>query len=165
MPDLLVKLYELPDAESPLRDRPGSSIKLRRALAYEKQQVVDWVRAEFGIQWASECDVAFCNSPISCYIAIDDGAILGFACYDSTSLGMFGPLGVRESARRQGIGRRLLLASLHAMEALGYAYAIIDRRRQLGRVLPERNRSSQRLRNTRLHPRHLCRPTAASMND
>jgi predicted N-acetyltransferase YhbS len=38
---------------------------------------------------------------------------------------MFGPLGVLESARGQGIGRRLLLASLHAMKGIGYSYAII----------------------------------------
>jgi predicted N-acetyltransferase YhbS len=38
---------------------------------------------------------------------------------------MFGPIGVIERARGQGIGRELLLSGLRAMAALGYAYAII----------------------------------------
>jgi predicted N-acetyltransferase YhbS len=51
--------------------------------------------------------------------------ILGFSCHDSTSRGMVGPLGVLEPARGRGIGRGLLLRSLHAMAAMGYAYAVI----------------------------------------
>jgi GNAT superfamily N-acetyltransferase len=94
-------------------------------MAYEKHQIVDWVRKHFGNGWASECDVAFGNHPISCHIATQDGAILGFACYDSTARGMFGPLGVAESERGRGVGRELLLSGLHMMKAVGYAYAII----------------------------------------
>ena len=126
MPDLLVKLYGLPEKEP--GNEPnlgGNGIYFRRAMAYEKYQIVDWVRKHFSDSWASECDVAFSNQPISCYIATKNGAMLGFACYDSTSRGMFGPLGVLEEARGQGIGRGLLLSSLHAMKAMGYGYAII----------------------------------------
>lgn len=39
--------------------------------------------------------------------------------------GFFGPTGVAESARRNGIGTALLLATLHAMAGAGYGYAII----------------------------------------
>ena len=98
---------------------------LRRAMAYEKHQIVNWVREHFSMGWASECDVAFANRPISCHIATESGIILGFACYDSTSRGMFGPIGVVESARGQGIGRSLLLSSLYSMVTAGYAYAVI----------------------------------------
>ena len=38
---------------------------------------------------------------------------------------MFGPVGVREDYRGRGIGKALLLASLHAMAGEKYAYAII----------------------------------------
>jgi predicted N-acetyltransferase YhbS len=37
----------------------------------------------------------------------------------------FGPMGVQEEYRQRGIGRALLLTSLHAMAAERYAYAII----------------------------------------
>jgi hypothetical protein len=126
LPDLLVKLYQLPDRESSnLKDQMTRKIVFRRAMAYEKHQIVRWVREHFNERWSSECDVAFSNRPISCHIATENGAILGFACYDSTSMGMFGPIGVIESARWQGIGSTLLLFSLHSMAALGYAYAIV----------------------------------------
>jgi GNAT superfamily N-acetyltransferase len=94
-------------------------------MAYEKHIVVEWVRASFGAAWASECEVGFANQPISCYVAAKHGELLGFACYDATARGLFGPIGVAETARRQGIGRALLLCTLHAMSALGYAYAIV----------------------------------------
>ena len=63
--------------------------------------------------------------PVSCFIAIEKDAILGFACYDATCKDFFGPIGVAEQARGRGIGKALLLTCLHAMAAQGYAYAII----------------------------------------
>ena len=105
---------------------------MRRAMAYEKHQVVNWVSEHFSMGWASECDVAFSNQPISCHIATKSGAILGFACYDSTSRGMFGPIGVVEPARGQGIGSDLLLSGLYSMKAVGYAYAVIGGAVSLG---------------------------------
>jgi GNAT superfamily N-acetyltransferase len=94
-------------------------------MGYEKHHVVEWVRETFGQGWASECDVAFANRPLSCFIATEQGEILGFACYDATCRGFFGPIGVAEAARGRGIGRGLLLACLHAMWAVGYGYAVI----------------------------------------
>ena len=125
MPDLLVKLYELPDAGSTQSSAWPDGVHIRVAMAYEKGAVVEWVQEHFGPAWASECDVAFANRPISCHIATRTGAILGFACYDSTCRGFFGPIGLVESMRGQGIGRALLLSCLHAMAAIGYGYAVV----------------------------------------
>jgi len=125
MPDLLVRLYALPSTEPETNAAGADGLRFRPAMAYEKHQVVDWVRERFGAGWASECDVAFANRPISCHIATQGGRILGFACYDSTRRGMFGPIGVAEGARGRGIGRGLLLATLHGMAAVGYAYAVV----------------------------------------
>jgi hypothetical protein len=125
MPDLLVKLYDLPDPGPRFEELRRSGTLIRRAIAYEKHQVVDWVLQNFGLGWASECDVAFSQHPLSCHIATANSEIVGFACFDSTCKGFFGPLGVAESARHRGIGAALLLASLHAMAASGYAYAVI----------------------------------------
>jgi ribosomal protein S18 acetylase RimI-like enzyme len=94
-------------------------------MAYEKHLVVDWVRRNFSAGWASECDVAFSHQPISCFMALEQHQIVGFACYDTTWKNFFGPTGVAENARRRGIGSALLLACLHALAAAGYAYAII----------------------------------------
>jgi hypothetical protein len=123
--DLLVKLYELPDVELG-RQQSGAGVpSVRPAMAYEKHAVVAWVQENFGTGWASECDVAFANQPISCHIATQAGAILGFACYDSTCRGFFGPIGVADAARSRGVGRALLLSCLRSMAAAGYAYAIV----------------------------------------
>ena len=125
MTDLLVKLYELPgfdgSPDSPIEDE----ITVRRAMASEKRQVVAWVQQLFGDGWAAECEVAFARQPIACMVAVVDGRLAGFACHDCTCRNFFGPIGVDPAHRHKGIGRSLLLATLHAMAAAGYAYAII----------------------------------------
>jgi GNAT superfamily N-acetyltransferase len=125
MPDLLVKLYDVPVPESRAVGPGGQGCTVRPARAYEKHRVVGWVRETFGEGWASEADVAFGNRPISCFVATKAGELQGFACYDATCRGFFGPLGVAEGARGAGIGKRLLLACLHAMACVGYAYAVV----------------------------------------
>ena len=72
-----------------------------------------------------EVEAAFKHEPPTCYIAVRGNAVLGFACYDVTCLNFFGPEGVAAGERGKGIGRALLLATLHAQRAQGYAYSII----------------------------------------
>ncbi len=125
MPDLLVKLYDLPDPAPRIEDLRKRGVCIRRAMAYERHIVTGWVRARFGEGWASECETAFARAPIACQIATREGAVLGFACTDATALGLFGPLGVDEAERGKGLGAALLLASLAGMASRGYAYAVI----------------------------------------
>lgn len=121
MTDMLVNLYRLP--EDQLANNEDYSI--RKVLPPEKSEVVTWVREHFSDGWANECDIACSISPSKCFIAVKNGEILGFACYDTTFRSFFGPTGVRRSARGQGIGFQLLLYSLLEMKHMGYAYAII----------------------------------------
>ena len=125
MPDMLVKLYELPDNTEINNKMREIGIDVRRAIAPEKHAVVDWVRSNFDSAWTSECEAAFTNHPASCYIAVENGRMIGFACYDATCRNFFGPTGVGTEARGKGIGTALLLKCLYAMEADGYGYAII----------------------------------------
>ncbi|MFU0800406.1 MAG: GNAT family N-acetyltransferase [Xylanivirga thermophila] len=125
MSDMLVKLYDLPDNSENIKKLEEQGIYIKRALAPDKFKVVEYVRETFGDGWASECDVAFSNSPISCFIAVQDKKVIGFACYDATCKDFFGPTGIDENVRGKGIGKALLLACLHAMYEQGYAYAII----------------------------------------
>jgi hypothetical protein len=125
MIDMLVRLYALPPV-APLIDAAAArGITVRRPRAYEKSQVVDWVRTEFSRGWADECEVCFARAPISAHIATHGGDLVGFACHEATHRNFFGPIGVTEGFREHGLGRCLLIASLHAMHDLGYAYAII----------------------------------------
>ena len=121
MADLLVKLYNLQPRPISLPD----GVVVRRAFAAEKLLVEQWVAKLFGIRWASECEISFMRSPVSCFIATNGFEILGFATYDATARGFFGPTGVMEDARHKGIGRALLFATLTDMAGQGYAYGII----------------------------------------
>lgn len=123
--DMLVKLYELPDYTELSKKVESESIVIRRPLAAEKSIVLDWVKKHFGDGWESETEVSFSYQPIACYVAINDGKIVGFSVYDAAYRNFFGPTGVEESLRGRGIGKVLLLKALEAMKSLGYAYAII----------------------------------------
>jgi GNAT superfamily N-acetyltransferase len=123
--DMLVKLYALPPSADVFERLSKTGITTRRALAPEKHTVLGWVRAHFSEHWASEVDVAFSRQPISCFIAVRQKTILGFACHDATCRNFFGPTGVDPNERKTGIGKALLFNCLEAMKSQGYGYAII----------------------------------------
>ena len=125
MSDLLVKLYELPDSRGALEKLRAVGIEIKRAIAPEKYHVLNWVGEKFSKGWASECDAAFARLPCSCFVAVKDTKTIGFACYDATVRGFFGPIGVDESLRKAGLGKGLLIRTLEAMREAGYGYAII----------------------------------------
>lgn len=125
MSDMLVKLYDLPPFEPVEQYEAGTGVTIRRAIAPEKHVVAKWVGEHFSPFWVSECEVAFARAPITCIIAIDNGKLLGFACYDTTAKGFFGPTGVDEQERGRGIGKMLLLHTLDLMRLDGYGYAAI----------------------------------------
>jgi ribosomal protein S18 acetylase RimI-like enzyme len=125
MPDMLVKLYELTEDWSFLAEQAGRGIAVRKPIGPEKHFIVDWVQVKFSDAWSSEVDMALANRPITCFIAIQEQQLIGFACYDATALGFFGPIGVDEARRGQGAGKALLLACLLDMKLKGYGYAVI----------------------------------------
>ena len=123
MPDMLVKLYELP-ALAPALERVGPEVAIRPARAPERPKVVGWMRAHFP-WWTAEVEATLDRMPATCFLAVRQQELLGFACYDSICANFFGPTAVLETERGKGIGVALLLAALHAQKAQGYAYAII----------------------------------------
>lgn len=129
MPDMLVKLYEIPDDWGFITSQQQLGITIRKPLASEKYRIVEWVRREFGELWAAEMERSLSNQPISCFIAVRSAEqgheMIGFACYAATAPEMFGPTGVLEACRGKGTGRALLLACLLEMKLNGFAYAII----------------------------------------
>ncbi|MEP7294132.1 MAG: GNAT family N-acetyltransferase [Chloroflexota bacterium] len=125
MPDMLVKLYQLPDAKPTLDKLNFLGIAVRRSIPPEKHIVVNWVREKFGGAWGSETETAYSSHPVSCWIATYEENLVGFGCYDVTAKAFFGPTGVNEKYRGKGIGKALLLVCLHDMFAQGYGYGII----------------------------------------
>jgi GNAT superfamily N-acetyltransferase len=125
MIDMLVRLYDLPPSAPLYAAVEAQGITLRRARAFEKHTVAEFARTHFSAKWVSEVEVALCRQPVSCFIATKDKVILGFACYETTTRGFFGPTGVAEAARGTGIGKALLFKALEGLRDIGYAYAII----------------------------------------
>ena len=124
MADMLVNLYEMPQSDI-LRQVEEAGVLVKRAMALDKTVILGFVEENFGYNWENECNRAIFNQPSSCYIATKSGKIVGFACYDATALGYFGPTGVLECERGQGIGKALLCKCLESMKEKGYGYAVI----------------------------------------
>ncbi|TVY02960.1 GNAT family N-acetyltransferase [Cohnella terricola] len=125
MADMLVNLLNLPPHEELLSRLEQEGIRIHRALAPDKHRVVEWVAQHSTRNASGEADVCFARLPVTCYLATRGPDILGFACYDATAPNFFGPTRVLDSEQGKGIGKALLLKSLHSMREAGYVYAII----------------------------------------
>src|SRR2546426_4237135 len=125
MPDLLVNLLKLPQIDSLIDQQTAAGVNIRRSQPFEITPVRHFIEENFSVAWADEISVGFANKPISIYVATRGGRVIGFAGYECTRKAFFGPTGVDETKRGQGIGKALLIASLWGLRELGYVYGII----------------------------------------
>ena len=126
MPDMLVRLYDLPDPAPYDALTAAGGVVVRRLDAWDRAPLRRFVEQHFTENWASEADFAFASGhPITGFVAIEAGGIAGFAVYECSRRGFFGPAGVREDLRGNGVGASLLFRCLEGMREMGYAYAII----------------------------------------
>ena len=121
MADLLVNLLKLPTFDDIAEQR----FLVRRAQPFELTPVRRFVETNFSRSWADEISVGFARQPVSVFVATIERELVGFAGYECTRRGFFGPTGVIPAAQGKGIGKALLLASLSALREMGYVYAII----------------------------------------
>ena len=117
--DMLVDLYQIDFKQQ------KSTVTINRVLSPDSDNVVKFIEQNFNASWASEAKAALYKTNPSCFIAVDNKKIIGFACYDATAKGFFGPEGVDPNYRGKGVGKALLLHWLETMRFEGYAYAII----------------------------------------
>jgi GNAT superfamily N-acetyltransferase len=137
LPDLLVRLYDMPPAAMAADALGDQGIIVRRAMAADRATVLAFARAHGSEAWVGECEAAFARQPVACFVAVVRGEatavgyrrepepLVGFAAYDAAAKGFFGPEVVDPAWRGRGVGRGLVLAALEAMRADGYGYAII----------------------------------------
>ena len=123
--DLLIKLYDMTFEEHFSENLINRDAVLRKPIGPDRSAIISWAKQHFPALWLGEIERALANTPCSCFIAQQGSALLGFACYDATALGYFGPVGVIEEARGKGIGGSLTKACLLDMRLKGYGYAIV----------------------------------------
>ena len=122
---MLVKLYQIPDPAEAEAKLLRDGVRIKRALAPDLRRIVAFTETCRYGRFADEVMAAFALQPPGCYIATRGKEIIGFACFEVTARGFFGPTAVLEEERGKGIGKALLLRSLAAMREMGYVYAII----------------------------------------
>lgn len=117
--DLLVDLHQVDYSKK------DSGAVIKRALSPDSDLIVDYITKTFNASWASEAKAGLYKAQPTCFVAVIDKKVVGFACYDATGKAFFGPTGVSPEHQGKGIGRALLIYTLEAMLYDGYAYAII----------------------------------------
>ena len=122
--DLLVNLYDMQCVHNHQKLKDNGII-IRRAMSPDKGKILDFIKTHYDEAWMYESEHAIMNTPNSCYIAIKDKEIVGFACYDATAKGYFGPIGIKPGQKGGGVGQSLLYETLLGMKEAGYGYAII----------------------------------------
>lgn len=73
--DMLVNLTTLPKYES----SEDNTVKIKRAFAGDKEQILAFIREHFNEGWAGEAECAILQSPGKCFIATENGKLLGFS--------------------------------------------------------------------------------------
>ncbi|MBJ8103057.1 MULTISPECIES: GNAT family N-acetyltransferase [Bacillus cereus group] len=105
------------------------SCNIRRASLSDFEKLASFVKDEFGERWLHSIDYGFrtFKEKVPIYIAQQEEAIVGFACYDVVrgKKGLFGPMGTAKQNRVKGVGKELLHHCLYNMKQDGYEYAII----------------------------------------
>ena len=122
---MLVNLLLLPPVDEALAEMRAAGVIVRRARPWELTQVREFVRDNFQQAWADEISVGLARQPVTVFVALREGRLVGFAAYECTRKNFFGPTGVSEAERGRGVGRALLLSALQGLRELGYAYAVI----------------------------------------
>src|SRR5918998_2621491 len=122
---MLVNLLRLPPVDEALEGLRAAGVVVRRARPWELTQVREFVVDNFGRAWADEISVGLVRQPVTVFVALREGSLVGFAAYECTRKNFFGPTGVIEEERGRGLGRALLLSALRGLRELGYAYAVI----------------------------------------
>ncbi|RLQ94222.1 GNAT family N-acetyltransferase [Falsibacillus albus] len=105
-----------------------SFIDIKRAEATDKQPLIDFIKKNFSNEWAETIEKGFnVNTQVPIFIALNDQQdIIGFACYDTykKKKGYYGPMGVIQTERANGIGSNLVCTCLMEMKEIGYEYVV-----------------------------------------
>lgn len=117
--DMIVNLY--------MKDvwRTENKFGTRRIFPSDKEKLLDFIKDAFPKEkgWVMEAERAWQEGNV--FLAVAEKKIIGFACFDCSGKGYFGPFGVLLDYRGKGVGTELFYACLDSMRNEGYGYAVI----------------------------------------
>ncbi len=125
LPDMIVRLEDLPDPGPIERRLAKEGYVVERATLAHRPKLAAFIEKHFSERWALQTAATFSRQPISLFVALSGKEVVGFAAYDCSYRSYFGPTGVREELRGQGVGAALRLRTLEDMATQAYKWAII----------------------------------------
>ncbi|MCQ2388317.1 MAG: GNAT family N-acetyltransferase [Kiritimatiellae bacterium] len=120
--DILIRLYGQGDHGEAFRALEAKGIVVKRMMAVDTSQTLEFVTRNFSAIWADEARFAMMHR--NCFIAVEGTKLVGFACIQATAPEFFGPIGVLPEARGKGVATALLHRAMLAMKDKGYKYAV-----------------------------------------
>lgn len=114
------------DCDAAIVDLLRRGFDVHRAEPDEREAVRAFVRREFP-SWEEEVEAAFANDPVSLWICVHGGEVVGFSAYDTNNrnTGFYGPLGVGPAARGHGVGALVTRLCLRDLRRQGHRRAVI----------------------------------------
>lgn len=94
-------------------------INTRRLTPAEFPSFQSWMRTSWDGVWDRELELTLRREPVSCFVAQENTAYVGFAAYDTNRVGWFGPMGSAPAIRGRGVGAALLRLCLGDLLARG----------------------------------------------
>lgn len=119
--DMLINLYRREKWVS----KPTGFV--RKAYISDRSCILGFVRDTMPLDVAVVHEVERGIMQNTCYICVEGGRIQGVAVYDSVGKGYCGPICVRETERKRGLGKELMGYILDEMQMQGYGYAVLGK--------------------------------------
>ena len=73
--DMIVSLFNLPEC------KVAGNIKIKRAFVGDKEVILQFVKEHFQKNWVYEVEHSLMQELSKCFVATDDGTVIGFAIF------------------------------------------------------------------------------------
>ena len=121
----LTRPLPVPPEEERRHELSRAGVVVRELSHRDEASLRAWLERTWGPNWTFEGLLALRRRVPTGVVAERGGRIVGFAVFDSTRPGWFGPMGVEPGLQGGGLGIELCVRAFEAMARKGYARAEI----------------------------------------